>query len=96
MFFITLFVLTYCRAAMNNHVDVVKYLGSISKTLVNQTTEYSMQTALVLAAERGHIEVVEELLNLEADFGITDVSGRTVLHYAVDSPNILRTLLKVT
>ena len=81
---------------MNNHVDVVKYLGSVAETLVNQTTEYSMQTALVLAIERGHIEVVEELLNLEADFGIADVSDRTVLHYAVDYPNILRTLLKVT
>lgn len=82
------------RAAVNNHVQVVKYLGSISRYFVNQTTEYS-QTALVLAAERGHINVVKELLNLKADFEISDDSGRTVLHYAIDFPAILKILLKV-
>ena len=61
---------------------------------MNETTENS-QTALVLAAQRGHIEVVQELLDLKADFNVTDDSDRTVLHYAIAYPEILRLLLKV-
>lgn len=71
----------------------MKYLGS-SRLFVNQTTNYS-QSALVLAAEQGHIKVVEELLNLGADFRITDDIGRTVLHYATAFPDVLRILLQV-
>ena len=61
---------------------------------MNETTENS-QTALVLAAQRGHIKVVEELLNLKADFTVSDDSDRTVLHYAIEYPEILKLLLKV-
>ena len=79
---------------MNNHARLVKYLSSISRSFVNQTTEYS-QTALVLAAQRGHVEVVEELLNLKVDFRIADDGGRTVLHYGVNFPDVLTILLQV-
>ena len=61
---------------------------------MNQTTGNS-QTALVLAAYKGHVQVVEELLILEADFKTADDSNRTVLHNGIKFPKILRTLLKV-
>ena len=80
---------------MNNHANIVKYVGLMSKRFVNETTENS-QTALVLAAHRGHIEVVKQLLELKADFTISDDSDRTVLHYAIAYPEILKLLLKVS
>ena len=73
---------------------MVKYIGAMSKRFMNETTENS-QTALVLAAQCGHIKVVEELLELNADFTISDDSGRTVLHYAIAYPAVLKLLLKV-
>ena len=73
---------------------MVKYIGAMSKRFINETTENS-QTALVLAAQRGHIKVVEELLELKADFTISDDSDRTVLHYAIAYPAVLKLLLKV-
>ena len=79
---------------MNNHSNLVKYIGRMSKRFVNERTENS-QTALVLAAQRGHIKVVEQLLELGADFTTTDDSDRTVLHYAIAYPELLRFLLTV-
>ncbi|XP_046848681.1 transient receptor potential cation channel subfamily A member 1-like isoform X1 [Xenia sp. Carnegie-2017] len=81
------------KAAINNHSDIVSYIGSKSKIFVNEKTENS-QSALVLAAQRGHVRVVEELLKLKADFTIRDDSNRTVLHYAIAHPETLRILLK--
>ena len=73
---------------------MVKYIGAMSEQIRNETSKNS-QTALVLAAQRGHIKVVEELLELKADFTISDDSDRTVLHYAIAHPKILELLLKV-
>ena len=86
--------LSISRAAINNHSHLVKYLGSISRSFVNQMTEYS-QTPLLLAAERGHINVVKELLALKADFRITDAGAKTVVHCAIAFPNVLKILLQV-
>ena len=72
----------------------MRFVGSMSKRFVNETTDHS-QTALLLAAQRGHIKVVEKLLELKADFTISDDSDRTVLHYAIAYPDILTLLLKV-
>ncbi len=79
---------------MNNHANVVSYIGALSIQFVNETTDNS-QTALDLAAQRGHINVVEKLVDLKADFTIRDDSDRTVLHYAIAYPEILKLLLKV-
>lgn len=84
----------YSRAAINNHSGVVRYIGSLSKGFLNEITKTSL-SALVLAVDKGHIEVVEELLKLKADFTIRDDSNRTVLHNATAHPEILRILLKV-
>ncbi|XP_046848686.1 transient receptor potential cation channel subfamily A member 1-like [Xenia sp. Carnegie-2017] len=81
------------KAAVNDHSDIVSYIGSQSKIFLNEKTKNS-QTALVLAAERGHVRVVEELLKLKADFTLRDDSNRTVLHYAIAYPETLRILLK--
>ncbi|CAB4008909.1 transient receptor potential cation channel subfamily A member 1-like, partial [Paramuricea clavata] len=81
------------KAAINNHANLVRFIGSKSKRFVNETTENS-QTALVLAAQCGHTSVVEQLLDLKADFTISDDSDRTVLHYAIEYPEMLKLLLK--
>ncbi|XP_046864204.1 ankyrin-1-like [Xenia sp. Carnegie-2017] len=81
------------RAAINNHSSLVSYIGSLSKDFVNELTNYS-QSALILATQLGHIEVVKELLKLKADFTIRDNSYKTVLHYAIAYPEILKILLK--
>lgn len=85
----------FFRAAVNNRVQIVKLLGSISKSFVNHTTVHS-QTALVLAAEKGHINVVKELLSQKADFKIADDRGKTVLHYGIQFPALLKVLLDVS
>ena len=72
----------------------MRFIGSKSKIFLNEKTENS-QTSLVLAAQRGHIGVVEQLLDLKADFTITDDSDRTVLHYSIAYPDILKLLVKV-
>ena len=61
---------------------------------MNKTTDNS-QTALLLAVQSGHIMIVEKLLELKADYTIRDNSGGTVLHYAVEYPDILTLLLEV-
>ncbi|XP_046848108.1 transient receptor potential cation channel subfamily A member 1-like [Xenia sp. Carnegie-2017] len=66
----------------------------IHKAAINNHSDENSQSALVLAAERGHVRVVEELLKLKADFTIRDDSNRTVLHYAIAYPETLRILLK--
>ena len=68
----------------------------MNKDFVNEKTE-NCQSALVLAVQRGYQQVVEELLDLNADFNIRDGSNenRTVLHYAIAYPKILKILPKV-
>ena len=70
------------------------FVGSMSEQFVNETTNNS-QTALLLAVQSGHIKVVEKLLELKADFTISDDRGVTVLHYAIAYPDLLTVLLKV-
>ena len=82
------------RAAINNHSGLVEYIGSLSSEFVNETTKNN-KSALILAVQCGHFPVVEELLKLKVDFTIRDDSHRTVLHYAIAYPEILRILLKV-
>ena len=72
----------------------MSYIGSLSRDIVNELTNYS-ESALILATQLGHIEVVKELLKLKADFTIRDNSYKTVLHYAIAYPEILKILLKV-
>ncbi|XP_046848679.1 transient receptor potential cation channel subfamily A member 1-like isoform X2 [Xenia sp. Carnegie-2017] len=83
------------QAVINDRSGLVRYIGSMNMDFVNEKTEKS-QSALVLAAERGYQQVVEELLDLNADFNIRDGSNgnRTVLHYAIAYPEILKILLK--
>jgi len=44
-------------------------------------------TALLVAAEHGHVELVRQLIELRADITRTSSSGNTALHFAARSPN---------
>ena len=72
-------------AARSNQVDYAKKLIDAGAD-VNQTHQSSWgdsnQTALFMAAERGHIEIMNLLLEHDADPSIRDKEGRTALDIA--------------
>ncbi len=45
-------------------------------------------TILMLAAARGHLEVLKEILNLKVDVNEADFQGDTALHYAVSTNKV--------
>jgi len=48
--------------------------------------EFSNQkTILMTAAEKGYIELVREIINLDANINQTDANGQTALHYAINN-----------
>ncbi|KAG6551984.1 hypothetical protein Mapa_006289 [Marchantia paleacea] len=72
--------------------------STTSRSLVNTSTKYGGQeTALMLAAENGHTEVVRLLLEHGADVFRTNCSGWTCLHFAArynDHTAVLEEILK--
>jgi ankyrin repeat protein len=71
-------------AAAENQVDIVKQLLTFDYVEVSKQHEITGATALHIAAAKGHIDVVLELLNhLAIDIDIQDVFGRTPLHTAL-------------
>lgn len=80
------------------------HLGSITRTailallvgLVLGTPAWSQgrtRTPLHWAAQHGHVEVVQTLIDNGADVNARDVFGRTPLHLAVGHPRIISLLL---
>lgn len=45
-------------------------------------------TILMLAAARGHLEILNEILNLKVDVNEADFQGDTALHYAVSTNKV--------
>jgi len=45
-------------------------------------------TVLMLAAARGHTEILKEILNLKVDVNESDAEGDTALHYAVSTNQV--------
>ena len=49
---------------------------------MNGVTKTDPNTPLILAAQRGHAEVIEALAEAKADFtAINDKTGETILHF---------------
>lgn len=73
------------EAAQNGHLLAVKLLLGSGKCRVDARAKDSTPTALHLAAEMGHVEVVQTLLEAGADANLTYQAGWTPLYYACQS-----------
>ena len=75
------------KAALNGHTETVK---SILKQGVspNAKSASSGQTALLLAAEEGHVACLEALLDAGADINHSDTDGLTALFCAADAGHL--------
>ena len=71
----------FLNAVKNNNLDLVKYYSSIG--LVN-TVDKDGKTALMTAAEWGHADVVEFLLEKSADINAVNEFGNTSLIIAAN------------
>ncbi len=71
----------FFRAAKGDWIGVAKILDS--GTSVN-ASDYNSRTALHLAAERGHVEVVKYLISSGAEVEAKDCYGKTAAEIAID------------
>ncbi|XP_025103600.1 ankyrin repeat and death domain-containing protein 1A-like isoform X1 [Pomacea canaliculata] len=88
--------LVHC-AATNNHVDVINFVfESLEADNVN-AVEKNERTALHLAAEAGHLDIVDKLLQMGAQIQKKDKSGATAVHLAAEKGHgqVVRRLLLV-
>jgi ankyrin repeat protein len=69
-------------AAAKGLLELVKELVERRNVSVNIQTYNNKSTPLHLAASRGHLDVVEFLVNQGANPNITDGEGGSALHYA--------------
>lgn len=78
-----------CNSTMNleNHVNCINILLSNTDANINdeKLVKGKKTTVIMVAASKGFIELVKEIVNLEADVNHTDSDGWTALHYAVDA-----------
>lgn len=72
-------------ACYHNNEEIAKFLINNIKD-VNESSDYG--TPLMAAVVKGHITIIELLLEKNADPNIQDIKGTTALHYASMSENI--------
>ncbi|CAL2083303.1 ANK_REP_REGION domain-containing protein [Tenacibaculum sp. 190524A05c] len=80
-------------ACYNSNNEVAKYIVENTKS-INANNGYG--TALMAATVKGNVELVEYLVQHNADMDISDANGKTALHYAVvfNSYEIVEFLIK--
>jgi ankyrin repeat protein len=71
-----------CEVSRNGHIDVIRRLLS---SHVDINAKYQGKTALHFAAEQGHQEVVELLLEYQADLNAFDDTSSTPLYHSIQS-----------
>ncbi|XP_070176862.1 ankyrin repeat and death domain-containing protein 1A-like isoform X1 [Littorina saxatilis] len=89
--------LVHC-AATNNHLDIINFVfESLEPDNVNAAEKNNERTALHLAAEAGHLQVVDKLLSKGAQVAKKDKSGATAVHLAAEKGHghVVRCLLLV-
>ncbi|KAL8611699.1 hypothetical protein ACOMHN_063725 [Nucella lapillus] len=89
--------IVHCAAA-NNHVDILSFVfESLEPDNVNATEKNNERTALHLAAEAGHLVVVDKLLQMGAHVQKKDKMGATAVHLAAEKGHghVIRRLLLV-
>ncbi|XP_067661560.1 ankyrin repeat domain-containing protein 50-like [Haliotis asinina] len=68
-------------------VDVLKYLLSLNYLDIN-SRGWNKMTPVMLAADHGHKEVIELLINHRADLSAIDKVGNNILHIACESGHV--------
>lgn len=73
-----------CNSTMNveRHVNCLHTLVD-NEAVVNQ--ELHMKTILMIASAKGFIELVREIINMDANINQTDPDGMTALHFAINN-----------
>ena len=71
------------------------YSRSTIASMINYTIEANGKTAVLIAAWRGHISILDKLLKEGGDANIVDKKGRTALHLAAEKGhgNIIKRLI---
>ena len=71
-------------AAKLNHSKCVALLCTVGKANINNKAGWNETTALMKAAEKGHDEVIQVLLELGADINLRNSFGNTALMLAAE------------
>ena len=75
-------------AALGGMTDIVKEILEFDEILVDTTEYRANQTALMLAAERNHHDIVELLLRRGAKPNLKNSNGKTAILRAVEEGNL--------
>ncbi|XP_070505776.1 ankyrin repeat, SAM and basic leucine zipper domain-containing protein 1 [Chironomus tepperi] len=78
-----------CSSTQNSDeiLKIIKILHKTEPKLINRTN-YVGENALMLAAKKGHLNVIEYLIKIGESYNIVNNSGRNVLFYAIEGNNI--------
>ncbi|KAL1524485.1 hypothetical protein AB1Y20_019379 [Prymnesium parvum] len=76
-------------AALWNDTEKIKMLLRSGAAHVNEFAENTQETALMWAAQEGHVEAAQLLIDNGAKVGIKDENGRTALDIAMRQQNYL-------
>ena len=68
--------------SVDNHVNCISYLLAAGAQI---NAEKKGKTILMIAAGKGYIELVNEILSREAWVNHGDADSKTALHYAIDN-----------
>lgn len=75
-------------AAQKGYLDIVKWFVDVKAVSINLSKNSLKQTALHLAAKQGHQEVVEFLLQKNANPDLLDLNESAPVHLAVQQGNL--------
>lgn len=75
------------NAIEKNDLNAIKKIVNENNIIINSKREKDRKTPILLAAEKNNINIIELLINNEADINIMDKEGKTPLLEAVKNDN---------
>lgn len=73
--------------SLENFTILIGKLTAVGKFNIDQQTEETKKTALMLAIENDNTDLAIEIINLKANLTLLDIDGENVLHKAVKKRN---------
>ncbi|ETW53064.1 hypothetical protein PFUGPA_04690 [Plasmodium falciparum Palo Alto/Uganda] len=77
-----LWSLPFIQAAKLERLNILKYLYSVKKEIINQLDAENVLSPIHVAAEEGHVEVLKFLLENEVNINLTNKYHQNALHIA--------------
>ena len=71
------------NAVINNDIDKIKSLMEPGIDLDEK--DLNGRTSLIIACQKGHLEIARILLNSGANYALYDNAGKNAMHYAIES-----------